>query len=65
MKKKEILTRGEFKMLKGMMTIQALFDNFYVSNKLVTRMLAEDAMVYVAFTDVSPKYITEQKAKLN
>jgi hypothetical protein len=67
-KKKIVVNRGEYDMLRGMMTDDAFFDTFKVCDKLVTTMLAEDAMTYVAFTDVSPVYPTQtgrRSAKLN
>ena len=67
-KKKMVVNRGEYDMLRGMMTDEAFFNAFTVCCKLVTTMLAEDAMTYVAFTDVSPVYPTQagrRSAKLN
>ena len=61
--KKKIINKGEYDMLRGMMTDEAFFDTFIVCDKLVTRMLAAEAVTYVAFTDVSPVY--NDTAKLN
>lgn len=63
-KKKKVIYKGDYDMLRGIMTEKAFFDTFIVCEKLVTRMLAEQAVAYVAFTDVSVKYINEQN-KLN
>ena len=50
--KMKVLTKGEFDMLMDIMTPEAFFKKFTVCDKLVTRMLADDAVTHVAFTDV-------------
>ncbi|HIP31404.1 MAG TPA: hypothetical protein EYG86_01440 [Crocinitomicaceae bacterium] len=61
-KKKMVVSRGEYDMLRDMMTDEAFFCTFTVCNKLVTTMLAEEAMAHVAFTDILP---VNNKTKLN
>jgi hypothetical protein len=63
-KKKMVVSRGEYDMLRDMMTDKAFFATFTVCDKLVTMMLAEAAMAHVAFTDISPVY-NNNTAKLN
>ncbi len=60
-KKKMVVSRGEHDMLRDIMTDAAFFDTFTVCDKLVTTMLAEAAMVHVAFTDI----LQVNAAKLN
>ena len=62
-KKKMVVSRGEFDMLRDMMTDDAFFATFTVCDKLVTTMLAETAMAHVAFTDISP--VNNNTIKLN
>lgn len=63
-KKKKVIHKGEYDMLRDIMTDDAFFATFTVCDKLVTQLLAEAAVTYVAFTDISPVY-TAHNAKLN
>jgi hypothetical protein len=55
-----IKTISEFDLMKSMMTKEAFYKKFTLSNDLVTKIAARDAMANVAFTDVSPVYLSQE-----
>lgn len=59
-----IETRDDLDFIKSMTSKEVFLKKYTVSPKLVTRMLAEQAMCTAAFTDVSSVYVAKEKRKL-
>lgn len=60
-----ITDKEELELVKSMVTPEAFEEKFVLSISLTTRLLAEAAMTYVSFTDVSPVYDNRGKTPMN
>jgi hypothetical protein len=61
-------TKSDLDVMKSMMTKKAFYKKCVISMRLTAELLAEDAMTYVNFTDVSSVYLSQQgrrSAKMN
>ena len=55
-----ITTKDEFDFLKEILSKEAFYEKYTLSTGLVTRFLAEAAMVNANFGDVSPIYLSQE-----